>query len=544
MLWEAGCCDDIWDTYFDAGCPEIEGGDQAWIENCMFNPDILQDEFPTDFISYKVHCNNTLLHKPKVVVFHGEPRPHNAGGWVDHVWKIGGGTALELMNIGNTANDQLVKNIDHAMSLGLETLKQVPAHDGVALFVGGGPSVNKDIDEIRERQKHGQKVFALNGSWAWLEKNGLCPDYHVLLDARPENADFILDDSVPMYYASQCSKDVFAHARNPVLWHHLNAQQILPNETLFVAGGSSVGLNALSIAYILGYREMHLFGYDSSYEAEQGHAYPQALNDKDRTISVTCGGRDFITAPWMVTQVEEFKILAPIMLSLGCVLCVHGDGLLPHTAKILSRPPESEDGIMKIGDTWWPCYDNECRLSIDRQLRDIQEILPFVKNKGVCIQAGGNVGMWPKEFARHFDLVYTFEPNPLNFKCLMRNCEESNIAKVEAALGDKDGNAAIQEVENNCGACFIKDGNEFPVMTIDGLELDACDLIQLDIEGYELNALRGAAETIVKLKPVIVVEDKGLSERYGSKEGDITKYLSTFGYTIAKHINRDIVFTC
>lgn len=560
MLWRnGGPTDRFWNEWCECGAPKIEGGDQAWIEKFKWKEiDILQDLFPNDFISYKIHCNSTLLHKPKVVIFHGNPRPHEAGGWVDEVWKIGGGTALELMSQGNTKEEQLIENIKHSMSLGLESLKEVPQHDGIALFIGGGPSVNKNIDEIRERQNHGQKVFALNGSWRWLERKGITPDFHILLDARPENDAFVYHGNVALYYASQCSNNVFELSRllaklkclsKPKIWHHINAQHLpeLAQETLFIGGGSSVGLNALSIGAVLGYREMHLFGYDSSYESDQGHAYDQALNAKERTISVTCGGLDFVAAPWMVTQVEEFKQLAPQLLAMGCVLTVHGDGLLPHTARIIATAAdsmESADGIMKVGETWWPVYDNECRRSMDIQLPDIQEIMPFVKNKGVCVQAGGNVGLWPKEFAKHFDMVYTFEPNPLNFKCLMRNCEESNIAKVEAALGDKDGNAAIQEVEGNCGACYIKDGDDFPVMTIDGLELDACDLIQLDIEGYELKALLGAAQTIEKFRPVIVVEDKGLSDKYGSKQGDIADHLAIFGYKVAKQVNRDIVFVC
>ena len=46
----------------------------------------------------------------------------------------------------------------------------------------------------------------------------------------------------------------------------------------------------------------------------------------------------------------------------------------------------------------------------------------------------------------------------------------------------------------------------FPMITLDSLNLDNVGLIQLDVEYYELNVLRGAIETIKKFKPVITCE--------------------------------------
>lgn len=81
-----------------------------------------------------------------------------------------------------------------------------------------------------------------------------------------------------------------------------------------------------------------------------------------------------------------------------------------------------------------------------------------------------------------------------------------------------------------------------PTLCIDDLSLRECDLIYLDIEGYEFRALRGALATIERCHPVIVVEDKGLSERYGSARGDIEKWLGAeFGYRVAARPHKDVV---
>ena len=81
-----------------------------------------------------------------------------------------------------------------------------------------------------------------------------------------------------------------------------------------------------------------------------------------------------------------------------------------------------------------------------------------------------------------------------------------------------------------------------PVMRIDDLGLTACDLICLDVEGYELMALAGAIDTIRRYRPVVMVEDKGCSRRYGVEEGAVESWLvGAFEYRLAERVNRDVV---
>lgn len=132
-----------------------------------------------------------------------------------------------------------------------------------------------------------------------------------------------------------------------------------------------------------------------------------------------------------------------------------------------------------------------------------------VKKFDVVIQAGGNCGMYPRLFAQYFKWVYTFEPDPLNFFNLVINNQLDNVVKFQAALGDVHGmieihrhsmsNVGMHQVHANPGA-------HIPQLRIDDLALADCDLIQLDIEGYEIFALKGAVETITKFRPVVVCE--------------------------------------
>lgn len=127
----------------------------------------------------------------------------------------------------------------------------------------------------------------------------------------------------------------------------------------------------------------------------------------------------------------------------------------------------------------------------------------------ICVQAGGNQGMYPRLYSEMFDHVYTFEPDPLNFHCLVNNCQKDNIYKMQAALGENTGLAKVNRYTmDNTGMHTVSTEGEcfVPMVTIDSLNLPYCGLFQLDLEGYEIYALRGALATIERCKPVIQCE--------------------------------------
>jgi FkbM family methyltransferase len=133
-----------------------------------------------------------------------------------------------------------------------------------------------------------------------------------------------------------------------------------------------------------------------------------------------------------------------------------------------------------------------------------------VKKYDVCVQAGGACGMYPRLLAETFKRVYTFEPDPLSFYCLVNNCQSADIYKYHAAVGDNHRMVKLmRKSPYNVGENFISDEGDYsiPTMMIDDLTLEACDFIQLDVEGYELNTLKGASNTIKQYHPVISVEN-------------------------------------
>ncbi|XUM19754.1 6-hydroxymethylpterin diphosphokinase MptE-like protein [Bradyrhizobium oligotrophicum S58] len=244
----------------------------------------------------------------------------------------------------NVADDVLYGNIRAAIERGHDLLHPCAPHDTPALIVGGGPSAEHDLDDIRARQQAGAVIFALNGAGLWLQSHGIVPDALIVLDARSHNSRFVvgLASEVMLLLASQCDWAVFEAGRaHPILlWHpSMNGESeiVESRPTVMIGGSTTVGMRALRIVHVLGFRETHLYGYDSSYSQTGGHVYPQPENDADVLREVEVGGRVFYAPAWMVRQADDFQILAAGLIAEGLSIHVHGDGLLPEIARQMGR---------------------------------------------------------------------------------------------------------------------------------------------------------------------------------------------------------------
>ena len=189
----------------------------------------------------------------------------------------------------------------------------------------------------------------------------------------------------------------------------------------------------------------------------------------------------------------------------------------------------------------WPGDDVECQAVVFDRLADLAQALTYCKDFREAVQAGGNTGVWPRFLAEKFRAVYTFEPDDKNFYCLAQNCQGLNVFKFQAALGRDRKKVGLARQPGNAGAHYINGYGIIPMVCVDDLSLDHCDFIQLDVEGYEMEALKGAEYTIKHCLPVVMVEDKGLSEKYGTPQGRVEGWLKNYGYEVMARPNRDII---
>jgi glycosyltransferase involved in cell wall biosynthesis/uncharacterized Rossmann fold enzyme len=341
MLWRAGVASEIWGLWEYFHRPLNDMGDLGWINRIkddLPKIDKLQELMPDTFVSYKQSATTAPPSGSAVVCFHGLPRPHDVDGWVADVWKIDGVSSSEL-KVKNNVNLATVKrNIDINSRRDIAWLELQKADKREVLIIGGGPSLIADIDSIKERQSAGAYILALNGAASFLKKHGLHADGITVIDARESNKKFTETFWHTYFLASQCDPSLFDivgdkcatlfHIDIPDLGYYVPGDRPIQA----IGGGCTVGLIAISLAYTLGFRAMHLYGYDSSYADDAHHAYDQPENDDEHTFNAHVGDKTFRCAPWMVTQTNQFQDLAKQLIEMDCKIHVHGTGLLPTVA--------------------------------------------------------------------------------------------------------------------------------------------------------------------------------------------------------------------
>ncbi len=247
----------------------------------------------------------------------------------------------------NTDNDTLQQQIAQNSRLKLPWVKMVPPHEEHAVIVGSGPSVADCLDSIKWRQSLGQKIFALNGSAKYLFENGITVDYTVMVDAREENK-FFIGWADKYLLSAQCHPSTFDIAGDQaILWQPYipdlaGTEPVVDFEYSQIGGGTTVGLSAMCLVYTLGYRFLHLYGYDSSYRESKGHAFKQSLNVNDSCCYVTLDNVRYKCSIAMAKQAELFPILANDLIDKGCIITVDGDGLLPAVVRRQPPIPEPE----------------------------------------------------------------------------------------------------------------------------------------------------------------------------------------------------------
>ena len=170
------------------------------------------------------------------------------------------------------------------------------------------------------------------------------------------------------------------------------------------------------------------------------------------------------------------------------------------------------------------------------------EALQLIKGCKQAVDVGGHCGLWSKELVKIFDHVHAFEPMATHRECFVKNVHGSYTLH-ECALGDKEGMVSMHSEEGSSGDTWIKGEGDIPLRRLDDFNLSP-DFIKLDCEGYEYFALKGGEETLLRCKPVVIVEQKpGKAQTFGLDEIEAVKYLQSLGATIYKELMGDYILS-
>jgi FkbM family methyltransferase len=153
------------------------------------------------------------------------------------------------------------------------------------------------------------------------------------------------------------------------------------------------------------------------------------------------------------------------------------------------------------------------------ELTYLRNIERYIDNKSVIIDIGSNIGNHAVYFGKikNVKKMYLFEPNEDAFSVLKKNIQINGLNNItnlyDFALGSKNSKAEIDldgSSLKNLGRTSIKesDKGDIEIKKLDNIEIteDTVDLIKIDVEGFEIEVIKGALETINRYKPVIWVE--------------------------------------
>ena len=185
---------------------------------------------------------------------------------------------------------------------------------GALAVVGGGPSIAGQVDRLKDWPG---EIWAINDTWAWCADNGIDAAFYTI-DPR-----YIIAPEV----AHRIERAVLGDICDPSLFSalsHAELEMVRLGEDGIPTASTSMA-SSLLIAAHRGHKSVTLFGGDCSF-GEQTHVNKDE-HDRGEFLWISCGGKEFKTAPHFMVQ-AEFLSWAARLLSRG-FLSVEGDGLLP-----------------------------------------------------------------------------------------------------------------------------------------------------------------------------------------------------------------------
>ncbi len=189
---------------------------------------------------------------------------------------------------------------------------------------------------------------------------------------------------------------------------------------------------------------------------------------------------------------------------------------------------DTQDIWMRDNFLWYDVYEPETSRYISGNVR-LNDII---------LDVGAHIGYHSLNFAskrkrskytrtddRMFfsGKMYSFEPDPLNYRLLCKNTEDYFIAPLQVAVSDKEEETILYRSKNRTAwSSLLPKQNTIPypvkTITIDSLNLSYVNFLKIDVEGAEIKVLNGAKETVER-SPRIRIIVEWLPKNDGDFEG-------------------------
>jgi FkbM family methyltransferase len=242
------------------------------------------------------------------------------------------------------------------------------------------------------------------------------------------------------------------------------------------------------------------------------------------------------------------------------VLTLYGRWLPNHPGKWVvlnalarrAQPAWNQPRIARCRGDW---FELNLRHWVDRDVYFLQyeywesKLLRRIVRPGWTVaDVGANIGYYTLLFARlvgRSGCVYSFEPQASTYAALSRNIslnEPGNVRAFRLALSDSVGNVPLAATGERPHATHIAADGEasserVPLITLDSFLVAEgarrLDLVKVDIEGYEMRFLAGAAETLARFRPIVQLElNPHMLARFEASPEAVVKQLADAGYRL------------
>lgn len=173
--------------------------------------------------------------------------------------------------------------------------------------------------------------------------------------------------------------------------------------------------------------------------------------------------------------------------------------------------------------------------------RELRLIPALADPTRAAVDVGANRGVYAYALARLGCRVHAFEPNPKMFRVL-ESWGRGRIGVHPTALGDRSGRARLHVPKgrigySNQGASLstVKSAGQagglvdVEVARLDDLEIADVGFLKIDVEGFELQVLRGAEATLRRDRPTLLVE---IEEKYAKRDlAEMVAEVCGYGYS-------------
>jgi FkbM family methyltransferase len=175
--------------------------------------------------------------------------------------------------------------------------------------------------------------------------------------------------------------------------------------------------------------------------------------------------------------------------------------------------------------------------------QDLNILKNLLKSDEIFVDCGANIGIWTITAASivgNGGKIFAFEPNPGTFETLSQNVflqeMKDNINLFPNAVGSENARLPFQccESHNISHVCTVqnKDSILVPVITLDstlsGIRVEG---VKIDVEGFEIEVIKGSIDILSKYKPWLCVEFNTIVSSVNILgDWDVHQYLTELGY--------------